>query len=316
MFDVLQLTLPFFAIIGLGAFCRRIRFVEAEAGRMMARFAFYIALPPFLFLSVAAAPVEQMLNPGFILRYELGTFIIFVGSALIGGSLFRLQTTERAIFGLNAAYSNYGYIGVPLVILAFGEAAAIPSALILLADSIVLVALTAGFAAINPSVKLTQALATTLLNLTRNPLLISVIGGFIWSVLGLPLPVVLGNTMQMLAGAAAPSALFALGITLAGQKLSSNMPEVLFLSLAKLAIHPLLLAGLFLLWPETGSVTDPVWIQVAILAGCLPIAANVYAMSEYYSAYTGRTAAAILVSTVIASATVPLILYGLFQLFP
>jgi len=316
MFDVLQLTLPFFAIIGLGAFCRRISFVEAEAGRMMARFAFYIALPPFLFLSVASAPVEQMLNPAFVLRYELGTFIIFVGSALIGGHLFKLKSTERAIFGLNAAYSNYGYIGVPLVILAFGEAAAIPSALILLADSIVLVALTAGFAAMNPSVKLIHALGTTLLNLTRNPLLISVVGGFIWSILGLPLPIVLGNTLKMLAGAAAPSALFALGITLAGQRLTSAMPEIAFLSLAKLALHPLLLAALFLLWPAGDAVPDPVWIQVAILAGCLPIAANVYAMSEYYGAYTGRTAASIMVSTLIASASVPAILYGLFQLFP
>ena len=312
MFDVLQLTLPFFAIIGLGAFCKQIGFVEADAGKMMARFAFYIALPPFLFLSVASAPIQDMLNPGFVLRYELGTFIIFVGSAILGGSLFKLKSSERAIFGLNAAYSNYGYIGVPLVILAFGEAAAIPSALILLADSIVLVALTAGFAALNPSVKLVQALGITLLNLTRNPLLISVVGGFIWSALDLPLPIVLHNTFKMLAGAAAPSALFALGITLAGQKLSSAMPEVLFLSLAKLAIHPLLVAALFLFWPGT----DPLWIQVAILAACLPIAANVYAMSEYYSAYTGRTAASIMVSTIIASATVPAILFGLFRLFP
>ena len=311
MFDVLQLTLPFFAIIAIGAFCRRINFIGAEAGSIMARFAFYIALPPFLFLSVASAPVEQMLNPGFVLRYELGTIIIFVGGALIGGSLFRLKGSERAILGLNAAYSNYGYIGLPLVILAFGEAAAIPSALILLADSIVLVALTAGFAAMNPEVKLSRSLGNTLLDLTRNPLLISVIGGFIWSALNLPLPIVLDNTLKMLAGAAAPSALFALGITLAGQRLSSAMPEVLFLSLTKLAIHPLLVAGLFLFWPGT----DPIWIQVAILAACLPIAANVYAMSEYYGAYTGRTAAAIMVSTIIASATVPIILFSLFQIF-
>lgn len=311
MFDVLQLTLPFFAIIAIGAFCRRINFIGAEAGSIIARFAFYIALPPFLFLSVASAPVEQMLNPGFVLRYELGTIIIFVGGALIGGSLFRLKGSERAILGLNAAYSNYGYIGLPLVILAFGEAAAIPSALILLADSIVLVALTAGFAAMNPEVKLSRSLGNTLLDLTRNPLLISVIGGFIWSALNLPLPIVLDNTLKMLAGAAAPSALFALGITLAGQRLSSAMPEVLFLSLTKLAIHPLLVAGLFLFWPGT----DPIWIQVAILAACLPIAANVYAMSEYYGAYTGRTAAAIMVSTIIASATVPIILFSLFRIF-
>lgn len=312
MLYVLQLTLPFFAIIGIGAFCRRIGFIEASAGSLMARFAFYVALPPFLFMKVAAAPVEQMLNLGFVIRYEIGTFVIFVGAALIGGMLFRLAGSERAIFGLNAAYSNYGYIGVPLVIMAFGEAAAVPSALILLADSIMLVVLTAGFAALTPSVKLLTSLKNTLLALLQNPLLISVVGGFFWALFSLPVPVVIENLFTMLAGAAAPAALFALGITLAGQSLSSGLPEVMCLSLFKLIVHPLLLAVLFLGWPGI----DPLWVQVAILAGCLPIAANVYAMSEYYRAYTGRTAAAILLSTVVASASVPAVLFWLFTLYP
>ena len=312
MLYVLQLTLPFFAIIGIGAFCRRIGFIEASAGSLMARFAFYVALPPFLFMKVAAAPVEQMLNLGFVIRYEIGTFVIFVGAALIGGMLFRLAGSERAIFGLNAAYSNYGYIGVPLVIMAFGEAAAVPSALILLADSIMLVVLTAGFAALTPSVKLLTSLKNTLLALMQNPLLISVVGGFFWALFSLPVPVVIENLFTMLAGAAAPAALFALGITLAGQSLSSGLPEVMCLSLFKLIVHPLLLAVLFLGWPGI----DPLWVQVAILAGCLPIAANVYAMSEYYRAYTGRTAAAILLSTVVASASVPAVLFWLFTLYP
>ena len=198
MLYVLQLTLPFFAIIGIGAFCRRIGFIEASAGSLMARFAFYVALPPFLFMKVAAAPVEQMLNLGFV---------IFVGAALIGGMLFRLAGSERAIFGLNAAYSNYGYIGVPLVIMAFGEAAAVPSALILLADSIMLVVLTAGFAALTPSVKLLTSLKNTSLALLQNPLLISVVGGFFWALFSLPVLVVIENLFTMLAGAAAPAAL-------------------------------------------------------------------------------------------------------------
>ena len=286
--------------------------MEASAGSLMARFAFYVALPPFLFMKVAAAPVEQMLNLGFVIRYEIGTFVIFVGAALIGGMLFRLAGSERAIFGLNAAYSNYGYIGVPLVIMAFGEAAAVPSALILLADSIMLVVLTAGFAALTPSVKLLTSLKNTLLALLQNPLLISVVGGFFWALFSLPVPVVIENLFTMLAGAAAPAALFALGITLAGQSLSSGLPEVMCLSLFKLIVHPLLLAVLFLGWPGI----DPLWVQVAILAGCLPIAANVYAMSEYYRAYTGRTAAAILLSTVVASASVPAVLFWLFTLYP
>ena len=53
-------------------------------------------------------------------------------------------------------------------------------------------------------------------------------------------------------------------------------------------------------------------MKVAILSSCLPVAANVFMLANHYGAYTGRTASAILMSTALASATVPIILYWLF----
>ena len=44
--------------------------------------------------------------------------------------------------GLNAAYPNYGYIGIPMCIIAFGVEASLPLGLILLADTIVLLSIT------------------------------------------------------------------------------------------------------------------------------------------------------------------------------
>ena len=316
MLTVLSLTIPFFAIILTGAIGRKSGMFTSEAGRIMAKFAFFIALPPMLFLKVSEAPVSELLTFGFVIRYELATILIFCSGALIGGHLFKLTSTERAIFGLNGAYSNYGYIGLPLAFMAFGDAAAVPSALILLADSIILVVLTAIFAALSTDGEAKQdfisSLKSTLLSLSRNPLLLSVVAGFLFALSGLSLPVIPERIFQMLAGAAAPSALFALGISLAGERLSESRNEVLFLSLFKLILFPVLVAGLFLLWPDKGL--DPVWVQVAILASCLPIAANVFAMAEFYNAYSGRTASAIMLSTICASVTVPLVLYLLFEM--
>jgi predicted permease len=75
-----------------------------------------------------------------------------------------------------------------------------------------------------------------------------------------------------------------------------------------LIVHPLLVALFFLGIPGQ----DPLWIKVAILSSCLPVAANVFMLANHYGAYTGRTASAILVSTVFASTTVPVFLYWLF----
>ena len=78
---------------------------------------------------------------------------------------------------------------------------------------------------------------------------------------------------------------------------------------AKLFIHPALIAFFFIALPGM----DKIWIQTAILSASLPIAANVFAMSQYYGVYTQRTASAIMLSTVIASITTPAVLYLLYR---
>ena len=149
MIDVLNISIPFFALIFLGFGAHAIGFIDAAGARTMSRFAFYVTLPPYMFLKVSASEPSSILNWGFVWRYESGTIIMYLTAAAIGCWLFRLERLESGIFGLNVAYPNYGYMGIPLAILAFGDAAALPMALILFADTIVLLALTSCFVAGN-----------------------------------------------------------------------------------------------------------------------------------------------------------------------
>ena len=82
------------------------------------------------------------------------------------------------------------------------------------------------------------------------------------------------------------------------------------ISLMRLLVHPALVAVLFLMVPGQ----DPLWIKVAILSACLPVAANVFILSDHYGGYSGRSASAILVTTILASLTVPVVMYYLFQI--
>ena len=54
-------------------------------------------------------------------------------------------------------------------------------------------------------------------------------------------------------------------------------------------------------------------VQTAILSAALPIAANVFAMSQYYQVYSERTAGAIMLTTIVASITTPAVLFMLFR---
>ena len=307
MIDVLNISIPFFALIFLGFGAHAIGFIDAAGARTMSRFAFYVTLPPYMFLKVSASEPSSILNWGFVWRYESGTIIMYLTAAAIGYWLFGLKRLESGIFGLNVAYPNYGYMGIPLAILAFGDAAALPMALILFADTIVLLALTSCFVAGNDG-GVTESVKRIAVTMVSNPLVLAVLAGLLFSTSGLPLPKIPQQFGSLLAGAAAPVALFALGATLFGQPVRAAAGEVTAIFLLKLIVHPLLVAFFFLAIPGQ----DPLWIKVAILSSCLPVAANVFMLANHYGAYTGRTASAILVSTVFASTTVPVFLYWLF----
>ena len=310
MGDILSLTIPFFGIILLGAFSRSSGFFDEQAGRILARFAFFVVLPAFMFVSITSAPVSEVANPHFILRYEAVTIIIFALAIVFATRILGLSGRSSGIFALNATYPNYGYIGVPLAILAFGEGAVVPMSLILVCDSIMLLLLTAIFTRDKGSGDLSSALVQMLHSMSRNPLLLSVLTGFIFSASGLTLPQMPIFFLDMLAGAAAPTALFALGITLVGQPIRSARAELGTITILKLVIHPLLMAAVMLTMPGL----DMLWIQTAILFACLPVAANVFALSEFYQAYSGRTATSIMLTTLIASVSVPATLYALTML--
>ena len=310
MGDILSLTIPFFGIILLGAFSRSSGFFDEQAGRILARFAFFVVLPAFMFVSITSAPVSEVANPHFILRYEAVTIIIFALGIVFATRILGLSGRSSGIFALNATYPNYGYIGVPLAILAFGEGAVVPMSLILVCDSIMLLLLTAIFTRDKGSGDLSSALVQMLHSMSRNPLLLSVLTGFIFSASGLTLPQMPIFFLDMLAGAAAPTALFALGITLVGQPIRSARAELSTITILKLVLHPLLMAAVMLTMPGL----DMLWIQTAILFACLPVAANVFALSEFYQAYSGRTATSIMLTTLIASVSVPATLYALTML--
>ena len=263
-----------------------------------------------MFVAITSRPVTNIVNLEFLLRYEAVTIFIFLIAVFLGRVFLKLKPTESGLFGLNAAYPNYGYIGVPLALLAFGSDVAVPMALILVSNNVLLLVLTSIFTRDGHSTGLATLLWTNLISLGRNPLLLSVLFAVAFSVSGLSLPAMPDIFLKFLAGAAAPTALFALGITLLGQPIKEAWAELSLLVLMKLLLHPLLIIIVFLQAHLAGNTAiDVLWIKVAVLFTCLPIAANAFAMSEYYGTYSGRSATAIMLTTLLASVSVPAFLY-------
>ena len=287
MSEILSLTIPFFAAILLGSLSSLKGWFSLEDGRTLSRYVFFVVLPPFMFVAITSRPVTNIVNLEFLLRYEAVTIFIFLTAVFLGRVFLKLKPTESGLFGLNAAYPNYGYIGVPLALLAFGPDVAVPMALILVSNNVLLLVLTSIFTRDGNSTGLGALLWTNIVSLARNPLLLSVLFAVVFSASGLSLPAMPDIFLKFLAGAAAPTALFALGITLVGQPIKEAWAELSLLVLMKLLLHPLLIIAVFLPAHLAGNTAiDVLWIKVAVSFTCLPIAANAFAMSEYYGTYS------------------------------
>jgi malonate transporter len=113
-----------------------------------------------------------------------------------------------------------------------------------------------------------------------HPLIIASALGVLSAALHFELPVALGRLMQFLQNAAAPCALFALGVTVALRPLKKMPWEVPPLVGVKLMLHPVLL---FLLLSILGPF-DRVWVDTAVLMAALPPALNVFLFARQYDA--------------------------------
>ena len=304
MADVLNLTIPMFSLIGIGYLLKKIQFMSEWDGTVLSKFAFYILLPPLMFTSILYGDASKSLNINFIFSYEIITITIFVLTYLLG-VLIKLKTMEKAIFGLNAAYPNYGYIGVPLCILAFGAEAAIPLALILLADTFVLLTTLIFY-------KLTETRKTSLRELSKeiiqrfiyNPLMMSVFVAFIFSTVDIKIVTAIDRTLSLVAASATAVALIALGVSLNVTSIKNQKSVLFFITVIKLIVHPILIFIVF----QFQTNIDPIWVKTAIVCASLPVAANVFVLANYYKNFESESAAAITITTIVSSITVTIIL--------
>ena len=303
MVDIFLRTLPFFAIIGLGYWAGRSRFFTEDATAYLTKFVFYFALSAMLFRFAATLPFAEIFNARLMIGYLIGTASVYALATLVA-YLRGLDIPTGAVEAQCAAIGNVGFLGLPMLAVLFSEAAIGPVMLVLTVDLVVfsslIVILINGGRDGRLSVGTLRLIG---LGLLKNPMIVSISAGLIWSALQIPVPVPLNDFLTILGGAATPGALFAIGASLA-TKSAERVQIALWLSFCKLAIHPACVA-VALLWVLP---IDRFSASVAISAAALPVAGNVYMLAAHYGVAPHRASAAILLSTVVSILTVPLVI--------
>lgn len=310
MSDVIGLVLPFFGLIFMGYLVARITRQPLEALGWMNTFIIYVALPALFFQLLAKTPFERLTEWGFIFGAVLSTYVIFSIMFVASYLLSRGEIAESTVKGLAAAYGNIGYMGPGLALLAFGEEAAVPVALIFCFENIIhfavapmMMALSGADRAASPG-----ALALGVVRkIVFHPFIIATAVGVAGAYFEFRPPVPVERFLEYLSRAAAPCALFAMGVTLALRPLKRVPVELAPIAALKLVMHPLL-CYLVLSW--IGDY-PPTWLFSAVLLAALPTATNVFVIAQQYGVWVQRASASVLLTTVISVGTVTALLYAI-----
>lgn len=309
MLEIFFKTLPFFAIIALGYWAGRTRFFSAEATAYLTKFVFYFALSAMLFRFAANLSLDEILNWTLVGAYLWGTAVVY-GIATAIAFLRRLDVATAAIEAQCAVIGNVGFLGVPMLVLLLGEAAIGPVMLVLAVDLIVFSSLIVILITGARDGRMSLGILRTVgLGLLRNPMIMAISAGLIWSALEIPIPAPMNEFLAILGAAATPGALFAIGASLA-RKSTERIQVALWLSFCKLALHPIFVAiGVLWLFP-----IDTYSAGVVISAAALPVAGNVFILAQHYGVAPQRASAAILFSTLLSVVTVSLVIAWVGQL--
>ena len=308
MLTILGVTFPFFALVLAGYIAAKRGWLPLTAIPGLNGFVLYFALPAMLFRFGANTPMAQLLDGSVALLYTLSASVM----VLLGmWTLRKHHNWNESAFGTMAvAFPNTGYMGLPLLLSLFGPAAVGPAIVTIVVDlfftSSVCIALSRLDQAQTHGAR--TALVQAIKSVFSIPLTWAIGLGALVSSQGWVIPEMLNQTVGLLAGAAAPVALFTIGTLLARPVPVSaqgwwhwqrgGVDAVLVV--LKLVVHPLVVVAMGWGLMYLGLPLSPTALMAVVVVAALPSASDSAVLAERFGADSARITRVILLSTALA----------------
>jgi predicted permease len=297
MVETLQVVLPIFLVIALGFLTAGTGLLGSRVTEGLSEFVFVVAIPILLFRTLATAAMPEAQPWTYWTAYFTALAIVWVLTTVLTVRFFGLKGQEVAVASFTTVQANTVFIGIPLVLRAYGDDAAVPMFL-LIAIHLPLT-MTVATLLVEKSDGGFRQWGTMLRRLALHPILIGIGAGVVWRVTGLGLPQPVAAATKLMADAAAPTALFALGMTLKRHGLGAPLLLLSVITMLKLVVQPALVYVLAVhLLPM-----PPIWAAVAVLFAACPCGVNAYLLAERYKVGVALSSGAVAMSTALAVIT-------------
>ena len=293
---VLSLVAPIFGLILVGWVAALAGFLSEKVSNGLSEYVFSIAVPALIVATLTRPGLTGEITPSFWFSYFGGAALSWGIGSLVGLRRAGVERRGAILHGFAASQSNTVFIGVPMILQAYGEDGAFPLFMLLAVHLPLMMGCATFLIEADGQASLVARLRGLALVLLRNPIFLALILGLGLKGLGMAPGGIVKALVDSLAGTASTCALIALGAGLVRYRVLHDLPSAFGITVLKLGLHPL---AVWLLAFHVFTM-PPAYAGVATLFAAMPVGINAYLLAARYKTETGVVAAAVMLSTLFA----------------
>lgn len=302
MIFAVETVLPIFALIALGWVLAATGMLSRNAGAGLSEFAAKVGLPILIFKTIAAAEMTAAAPWRLWMCYFPGAFVAWTAGHAFARLVLKRDPHTSVIAGIGSAFANTAFVGLPLAQRAYGEHGVLIVSLLLAVHMPIMMAaatilmeraerITKGGDGRSPFRVMLQIVA----NVGRQPIIIGIVSGTLFRMTGLVMPEMVDKPIRLIAQAASPVMLFALGMSLWAHGVRGEVATAVASTSFKLLLMPAAVLALALALGLEPSNVGPL-----VLIAALPSGINVHMVAIQFGS-NERLASATVVMTTVAS---------------
>jgi malonate transporter and related proteins len=298
------LSAPLFAMVLLGYLLASWSRWQQQWTAGLSKLVMGVILPALMFHTMSDLRSLPPVNARLLIAFFGGCGIVFLLGRLVAARVFKLDGASQSVFAMGGVFSNNVLLGLPMAKAALGIEAVPSVALVVVFNALTLWTLVsvsvewARHGSFTP-----RGLATMMVRIVTTPLVAGILAGTLFSLSGLTMPAPIERVLATVSAVAGPSALLVLGMGLAHYSVRAAWKQSMAISALKLVASPLIVWGLAI-----ALRLPPIESKSVVLLASLSIGANVYVMSMQFDTLQGPIASSMVISTMLAAITTPLLL--------
>ncbi len=327
--EVLKITLPVFAMIGLGKILTLKGIINEDRKTFINWFVSMFSLPALVFINIAKQKFDNMWNPALVLPSLIAVFVLVV-LYMIMAKIFGYKGGFAASWIFGTYWANTVYVGFPMSEFAFGDIgisyAAVYNAylmLVYICVSFILIGFYGGTNEGNSTIKMVG-------KILKNPIFLAAIAGTIVAFTAelfrieqvaengeISNPIVMNSValgglsviesfLRLVGSMGLPLALIAIGAAMNLKALTNKIFALIMVILGKLVFLPAMAFGLSLyLYPDASLQT----LGIGVLLASMPDAVASYVIAKQAGVEEGFVSSMLVLSTGVSIITIPVWLY-------